>query len=390
MEFAPLVNDILDQLPAEVWMSDCTTFLDPAFGGGQFLREIERRLREAGHSQDNISSRVYGCEIRQIRINWTWDHGGVKTRNLIKTDFVSYDGWGNMKFDVIVGNPPYQLTNSKKLWPEFVLKSMDLLKPGGYMGMVIPATWLTSDGAVYKKVRTRLTSEHNLLCVSRDADNHFDVGQDICYFVSKFEPYAHNTTYMKQSESVQIDLEQGLPKTQEEQAVDQIISIMLDQEPKIKWILNERDDCIKSSDLHATKTKEYAYKVYQSTANVGYVKKEPEHYGKLKLAVNFSSSFYSAHAEDHNMPITTDGIGSLMGYVLIKSKKQGEQIRSYLCSKAVRFLVNNYKKAHTGFNTAVKRRMIPQVPDHTWTDAEVYAHFGFTKAQIALIESHFK
>lgn len=144
MEFAPVVNDILDQLPAEVWMSDCTTFLDPAFGGGQFLREIERRLREAGHSQDNISSRVYGCEIRQIRLNWTWDHGGVKTRNLIKTDFVSYDGWGDMKFDVIVGNPPYQSdkrTGTQPLWPLFVQKCHHLLKEDGHMALVIPNKW---------------------------------------------------------------------------------------------------------------------------------------------------------------------------------------------------------------------------------------------------------
>jgi hypothetical protein len=44
-----LVKEMLDQLPPRVWTDPTVTFLDPAFGGGQFLMEIERRLREAGH-----------------------------------------------------------------------------------------------------------------------------------------------------------------------------------------------------------------------------------------------------------------------------------------------------------------------------------------------------
>jgi len=43
-EIAPLVNEMLDQLPADIWTSETTTFLDPGMAGGQFVREIERRL----------------------------------------------------------------------------------------------------------------------------------------------------------------------------------------------------------------------------------------------------------------------------------------------------------------------------------------------------------
>ena len=40
-EIKPLVNEILDNLPHEIWQSSTTTFLDPAMGGGQFLVEIQ-------------------------------------------------------------------------------------------------------------------------------------------------------------------------------------------------------------------------------------------------------------------------------------------------------------------------------------------------------------
>ena len=49
-----LVNEMLDKLPIEVFKSNSTTFLDPAFGNGTFLIEIVKRLRKEGHSIENI------------------------------------------------------------------------------------------------------------------------------------------------------------------------------------------------------------------------------------------------------------------------------------------------------------------------------------------------
>jgi hypothetical protein len=51
---AALVNEILDQLPAEVWTNPEKTWLDPAAGNGNFLVEVKRRLMEAGHSEEHI------------------------------------------------------------------------------------------------------------------------------------------------------------------------------------------------------------------------------------------------------------------------------------------------------------------------------------------------
>lgn len=56
-----------------------------------------------------------------------------------------------MKFDIIVGNPPYQElkegnTNSKAIWPSFVERSVLILKEGGYLNMVHPSGWRDVDG----------------------------------------------------------------------------------------------------------------------------------------------------------------------------------------------------------------------------------------------------
>jgi hypothetical protein len=112
-QLKPLVDSMLDQLPPHVFTSDTTTFLDPAFGGGQFLREVVTRLRAAGHSDDNIRSRIYGCEITNFRVKYATQLGGVISDNLIKADCLSHD-WGDMKFDVILGNPPFSKVGEGK------------------------------------------------------------------------------------------------------------------------------------------------------------------------------------------------------------------------------------------------------------------------------------
>lgn len=140
-DITQLVDEILDQLPKEVWTSSSTTFLDPAIGGGQFVNAIENRLRNAGHSAENIASRVYGFESNLMRINFAVNKytlvGTYSNQNFLEVK-------SSMKFDVVVGNPPYQSGNASKgnkLWPKFILKAFELTKDKGITALVTPTGW---------------------------------------------------------------------------------------------------------------------------------------------------------------------------------------------------------------------------------------------------------
>ena len=160
-EIEPLVEEMLDQLPETIWTSDTTTFFDPAIGGGQFVRAIERRLRSYGHPDNNIRKRVFGFEESQLHIRFAVNKHKLVGQYARKPydKFLEMDN--SMKFDVVVGNPPYQSEkdNSDQLWPLFTEKVINLTNESGYVGFIIPDTWTSGTRSVMLSGRKNLLTE---------------------------------------------------------------------------------------------------------------------------------------------------------------------------------------------------------------------------------------
>ena len=59
----PLVNEMLDKLPQEVFSDPSKTFCDNSAGNGNFLVEVLRRKLTNGHPPLQALSTIYGVEL---------------------------------------------------------------------------------------------------------------------------------------------------------------------------------------------------------------------------------------------------------------------------------------------------------------------------------------
>jgi len=145
---------------------DVKRILEPSCGDGIFIETAILRLKEIGFNDKKISDLIKGVELigtEAIKAQARAKRLGVNPNIIVNSDFFDYlKSNGEIKFDVVLGNPPFiryqnfpeehrvlaiemmkklglkpnKLTN---IWVPFLTISSSLLTDKGKLGMVIPA-----------------------------------------------------------------------------------------------------------------------------------------------------------------------------------------------------------------------------------------------------------
>lgn len=140
-----LIEKMVNKLPVD-WSNPNLKILDPSFGFGGYLFFVYLKLIQF-HSEEHIlNNMLYGVEIEDFRFELVKHK--LKIKNLIKGDFLDNKILKYMKFDVIVGNPPFQDTTAnrklfnqlgnKKLWKGFLEKASELVKDDSFISFLVP------------------------------------------------------------------------------------------------------------------------------------------------------------------------------------------------------------------------------------------------------------
>lgn len=272
LEITELVTEMVGKLPESLFISDSTTFLDPSMGGGQFVQAIESRLRKHGHSDDNIKNRVFGVEKSILRVNYA-----VNSRKLVGSYIVDNkdvpDIFMNMKFDAIVGNPPYQKAvgemKTEPLWHIFVENSIKSLKDGGYLCLVHPSGWRNVDGR-FKEVRGLITSKdvqyleiHN----ERDGIKTFNAETRYDWYVLQ-NVASKGKTLVKFQDGLEETIDLNKVKFIPNSAFGSIISLLAkDGEERVEILYSSSEYETRLETSSKTKTSKFKYPIVYTVAN---------------------------------------------------------------------------------------------------------------------------
>jgi hypothetical protein len=161
-----LANEMLDRLPQNIWSDPTKTFLEPCFSNGMFyFLMIERLFGGLASVIPDPKARIGHILTKQV---WAYEmnkvpHSFVKKMlekqlgigtvikikpNIYFKNIISKEI--DMKFDVVVMNPPYQAPQNAtgkrggggQLWPKFAKNSIQTwTKDDGYICAVHPALW---------------------------------------------------------------------------------------------------------------------------------------------------------------------------------------------------------------------------------------------------------
>tara|TARA_B110000503_G_scaffold135924_1_gene217360 strand:+ start:1947 stop:3134 length:1188 start_codon:yes stop_codon:yes gene_type:complete len=278
-EIGDLIKEILDTIPEKVWSSSTTTFLDPSMGGGQFVHAIEQRLKDAGHSAENIATRVYGYESNQMRINYAVNKYGL-LGTYINSDKDFVDLQIDNKVDVLIGSPSFKkgAGNSDQLYPIYLNKGVDqVVKLGGLQLFISPPTFtsgtkqLTNTGRI--NLLEKFVTTHNLIELNYNANNYFKgVGsQFVTSIVEVGVPYQGTTRIVSKDGNVfNVDLTgvSCLPDSDmiTEEFVNLFTAMQKKQGEKFYFKFVDNKD-LKTADYVNDKLDEYCYEYINASSN---------------------------------------------------------------------------------------------------------------------------
>ena len=330
---------------------------------------------------------------------------------------------GDMQFDVIIGNPPYQLndggygTSAAPIYQLFV-EQAKALEPR-YLSMIIPARWFAG-GKGLDEFRESMLSDNRLRSIddflsASDVFPGVGLKGGVCYFLwdrehpgscrvsTHFKDWPVSTAsrpLLEEGADVFIRFNEGLSILKKVMAAEsaKVASLSLPENKRFDQLVSSRKPFGLETTFKGKVTKRNGDVLVYQNGGTGYIARSSISTGtelidKWKIYVGRAAPGTGNRDTYPHKIISTPFVGeprsiSSETYLCIgpfDSKSEAESALSYLTCRLTRLLILLHKPSQD-----TTRKVYTFVPTQKWTrqwtDEDLYAKYGITASEIAFIE----
>ena len=468
-----VVNAVLDLLPNEVWTDPALRWLDPGAKTGVFPREITKRLmvglagaipNEEARLGHILTEMVFAIATEEItgmmsrrslycskdassefsaapfatpdgnvwwkRVEHSWDSEGKCSECKGNRDqllqpgrdnkaygFIHADGRKqidkemDMKFDVIVGNPPYQMdadggNRTMPIYNVFVDEAKKL-NPR-YMAFVIPSRWMAG-GLGLTEFREDMLADTRIrhLVDYADAGEVFpgvEIKGGVCYFLwDRDNTGPCEVTHIRNGQitgPVSRTLGEFDVFVRDERGLAILHKVLTKGEKSMYEIIAADKEFGMTSNFSGFTSKKSTgaipiYVIQNGRRTSGWIPRKnvtkSAHlidYHKVLLPKAYGAGDNWPH-QILGQPLVVDAPSCCTQsylFIYVKSSDEALSAETYVKTKLYRFLVSLRKISQDA--TRSTYAWVPQQTwDRTWSDEELYERYGITPDEQAYIES---
>jgi hypothetical protein len=380
-----LVKEMLATLPKEVWSNPNLKWLDPANGTGPFpIMVIYKLMKGLEKWQPNeelrykhiIENMIYVCELQPknmflylcaIDPKDEYDCK-IYTGSFLDEGFDNHmkNVWNVDKFDIVIGNPPYNRSIDLK----FLNKSYNI---SDRVLFIHPSTWLIDERNQYTPyIKSKKLVGKHLESIKFFNGNHlFNIGLFVPCVITHINKYKNfdNISFIDEINNIS-GIYENIDEINKYSNTNEYISI--------KKKIHKKENLY----THLLLTNEYSFYVNVSPIR-GHVNLKSDNH----MLVNDFYTFVPRDKKVENFKKITETNLSMLSSFGFNTKNEAENFLNYIKTNFARFCLSVYKITQNQYSNIFE--FIPWLDfSREWTDEDLIEEFNLTNEEVEFINKH--